>query len=251
MCYFEEEFCLLQELTATTMQNPNEDTEWNDVLRAKGILPQKEKEITEEDIVQMVESTVSKKVNGKGMDEMNLDELDELEDDEDERVLQEYRQKRIQEMKAAATAAKYGEVREISAEDYVEQVNRAGEGIWVVLHLYKQGIPLCTLINQHLSQLAGQFPATKFLKAISTTCIPNYPDRNVPTVFIYCDGTMKGQLVGPMTFGGMKLKKDELEWMLSQAGAVKTDLPEDPRHKVRDVMLSQLGGRADSDDDDW
>ena len=42
---------------------------------------------------------------------MNLDELDELEDDEDERVLQEYRQKRMLEMKAAAQAAKYGEVR--------------------------------------------------------------------------------------------------------------------------------------------
>ncbi len=27
------------------MQNPNEDTEWNDVLRAKGILPAKPKEL--------------------------------------------------------------------------------------------------------------------------------------------------------------------------------------------------------------
>ena len=26
------------------MQNPNEDTEWNDVLRAKGIIPEKPKE---------------------------------------------------------------------------------------------------------------------------------------------------------------------------------------------------------------
>jgi len=235
------------------MQNADEDTEWNDVLRAKGILPAKEKEITEQDIVQMVEDTVSRKVNGKGLDEMGLDELDELEDDEDEKVLLEYRQRRIQQMKAAAQAAKYGEVREISAEDYVEQVNRAGDGIWVVLHLYKQGIPLCTLINQFLSTLAGKFPATKFLKSISTTCIPNYPDKNLPTLFVYHEGSMKGQLVGPMTFGGMNLKADELEWMLSQIGAFKTDLESDPRHKVRDVMMSQLGGRRqeDSDEDDW
>ena len=27
------------------MQDPNEDTEWNDVLRAKGILPPKEKKV--------------------------------------------------------------------------------------------------------------------------------------------------------------------------------------------------------------
>ena len=49
------------------MQNPNEDTEWNDILRAKGIIPEKpkEKEITEEDIVSMVENTIQKKVDGK------------------------------------------------------------------------------------------------------------------------------------------------------------------------------------------
>ena len=34
---------------------------------------------------------------------------------------------------------KYGEVKEISAQDYVREVNQAGEGVWVVLHLFKQG----------------------------------------------------------------------------------------------------------------
>ena len=89
----------------------------------------------------------------------------------------------------------FGDVREISAQDYVEQVNKAGEGIFVVLHLYKQGIPLCALINQYLTQLASKFPTVKFLKSISTTCIPNYPDRNLPTIFVYYEGEMKSQLV--------------------------------------------------------
>ena len=66
-------------------------------------------------------------------------------------------------------------------------------------------IPLCSLINQYLTQLAAKFPATKFLKSISTTCIPNYPDRNLPTFFIYYEGDMKGQIVGPLQFGGMNL----------------------------------------------
>ena len=36
------------------MQNPNEDTEWNDVLRAKGILPpKKELEVDEDTVVQV------------------------------------------------------------------------------------------------------------------------------------------------------------------------------------------------------
>lgn len=41
------------------------------------------------------------------------------------------------EMKELASKARYGDVRDISAADYVEQVNQAGEGVWVVLHLYK------------------------------------------------------------------------------------------------------------------
>ena len=33
------------------MQDPNEDTEWNDVLRAKGILPPKEKKVFEHKLI--------------------------------------------------------------------------------------------------------------------------------------------------------------------------------------------------------
>ena len=45
------------------------------------------------------------------------------------------------EILAAQSKAKYGSVREISAVDYVDEVNKAGEGVWVVLHLYKTGYP--------------------------------------------------------------------------------------------------------------
>jgi len=73
------------------------------------------------------------------LEKKTLDELDELEDEEDERVLEEYRQKRIAEMKELANKSKYREVREISAEDYVREINNAGEDVWVILHLYKSG----------------------------------------------------------------------------------------------------------------
>ena len=47
------------------------------------------------------------------------------------------RRQRLQEMRAAQSKAKYGDVLEISKADYVREVNQAGEGIWVVLHVYK------------------------------------------------------------------------------------------------------------------
>jgi hypothetical protein len=42
------------------------------------------------------------------------------------------------ELKARTDKARFGEVRDITAVDYVQEVNKAGEGIMVVLHLYKQ-----------------------------------------------------------------------------------------------------------------
>lgn len=173
---------------------------------------------------------------------MTLEELQDNGDEfseEDERAIEMYRQQRLAEWKATQLKNKFGEVLEISGKDYVQEVTKAGEGL-LVLHLHKQGIPLCALINQHLSGLARKFPDVKFVKAISTTCIPNYPDRNLPTVFVYLEGDIKAQLIGPLVFGGMNLTRDELEWKLSKPGAIKKDLEENPRKPIEDTLLSSV-----------
>lgn len=229
----------------------NEDTEWNDVLRSKGIIPQKQKEaeITEDQIQAMIDETIQKRtdlVDGrKNMEDMNLDELDELEDSEDEEVLERYRQQRIAEMRAFAEKAKFGSVREIAGTDYVDEVTKAGEGIWVVLHLYANGVPLCSLIHHHMQSLALKFPQTKFLRSIATTCIPNFPEKNLPTIFVYHEGQMKKQFIGALELRGEKLTQDELEFMLGQTGAVPTEIKEDPKPRIKDKMFADLENHVD------
>ena len=49
------------------------------------------------------------------------------------------RQQRLAEWKATKLKSKFGEVLEISGKDYVQEVTKAGQGLWVILHLYKQG----------------------------------------------------------------------------------------------------------------
>uniref|UniRef100_A0A3Q2GUB0 Phosducin-like protein 3 n=1 Tax=Equus caballus TaxID=9796 RepID=A0A3Q2GUB0_HORSE len=253
------------------MQDPNADTEWNDILRKKGILPSKEslkeleKKAEEEEEQRVLQQSIV-----KTYEDMTLEELEDNEDEfneEDERAIEMYRQQRLAEWKATKLKNKFGEVLEISGKDYVQEVTKAGEGLWVILHLYKQGIPLshcflflfyriplCALINQHFSALARKFPDVKFIKAISTTCIPNYPDKNLPTVFVYLEGDIKAQFIGPLVFGGMNLTVDELEWKLSESGAIKTDLEENPKKPIEDALLSSVRcsvpTRRDSDSED-
>lgn len=243
------------------MQDPNQDTEWNDVLRAKGIIPPKvgasgDLEITEETLVGLIDQRIEDGKKEKNYEDMTLEEIDALEDDDDERVLQTYRQQRLNELQEKSKKAIFGDVREISAEDYKQQVNGAGEGIWVVLHLYKSGVPLCSLINQYLTSLSAKYPQIKFLKSVSTVCIPNFPDRNLPAIFCYFQGELKTQLIGPLAFGGMNLKMEDLEFRLHKGG-VPTDIEEDPRPKIEDVMMktlkqSNFNTEDDSEDDnDW
>lgn len=217
------------------------------MLRAKGILPpkQKEAEITEDQIQAMIDQAIEKRTDAadgrsKQIDDMTLDELDELEDSEDEEVLEKYRRQRMAEMRAFVDKAIFGSVREISGQDYVNEVTKAGEGIWVVLHLYANGVPLCALIHHHMQQLAIRFPQTKFLRSVATTCIPNFPEKNLPTIFVYFEGAMRKRFIGPFELRGEKLTLEELEYMLGQVGAVNTEVKEDPRPQIRDKMLADL-----------
>lgn len=182
----------------------------------------------------------------KELSNMNLDELDELEDSEDEAVLLEYRNKRIAEMRALSAKPSFGMVREISGQDYISEVNKAGEGIWVVLHLYDKGIPLCSLLNQYMSNIAQKFPFTKFLRSIGKTCIPNFPDKNLPSIFVYFEGQMRKQLIGPLEFRGTNLSIEEFEYIIGTTGAIETEIKEDPRQQVKDKMFAEL-----ADTNDW
>lgn len=177
---------------------------------------------------------------------MGLDELDELEDSEDEAILIEFRNKRIAEMKALASKSRYGSVREITGEEYVNEVNKAGDDVWVVLHLYARGVPFCALLNQYFNELAVKFPTVKFLRSIAQTCIPNFPEKNLPAIFIYHNGEIKKQFLGANDLRGPRCSVDELEYLLGKVGAIKTEITEDPRPVVQDVLFRDL-----NDNNDW
>eukprot|EP00042_Codosiga_hollandica_P027291 m.134609 g.134609 ORF g.134609 m.134609 type:complete len:235 (-) comp52443_c0_seq1:102-806(-) len=234
------------------MLDPEADTEWNDVLRAKGILPpkQKEAEITEDALVEMAEQAIAKlraqESGRKNVEDMTLEELDEWEDDEDEAVLEQYRQMRIAEMKASAARKRFGQIINISAPEYTLEINQAGSGIWVVLLLYKGENMLCRKLQAIFGRLTEKFPHTKFVQSISTNCIPNYPDANLPTVFIYYEGEMKKQFIGAGPWGGESVTVADVEWILGQIGAVETTMEENPRRShVKDALTSKLNYDSD------
>ncbi|NXG74828.1 PDCL2 protein, partial [Baryphthengus martii] len=225
--------------------DPNEDTEWNDILRHFGILPLKEKPKDEAEEIHL------QKEAEKSLEKMNLEELKEAEDDYDEadrKAIEMYRQQRLKEWYCLQRRQKYGELREICGEQYVKEVRNAPEDAWVIIHLYRSCIPMCLLVNERLSLLARKFPEVKFLKAVVNTCIPNYHDKCLPTILVYKTGEIKAQFIGVAECGGMYLKVEELEWKLAQVGAIETGLEENPRKDIVNMMTLSVQNTSARDD---
>ncbi|XP_055444588.1 phosducin-like protein 2 isoform X2 [Bubalus kerabau] len=221
-------------------RDPNEDTEWNEILRDFGILPPKEE--PKDEIEEMV-LRLQKEAMVKPYEKMTLAELKDAEDefdDEDMKAIEIYREKRLQEWKALKKKQKFGELREISGNQYVNEVTNAEKDVWVIIHLYRSSIPMCLLVNQHLSLLARKFPETKFVKAIVNSCIEHYHDNCLPTIFVYKNGQIEGKFIGIIECGGINLKLEELEWKLAEVGAIQTDLEENPKKAIVDVMVSSI-----------
>nr|XP_034967925.1 phosducin-like protein 2 [Zootoca vivipara] len=224
--------------------DPNEDTEWNDILREFGILPPKEE--VKDEVEEMV-LRLQKEAEVKPYEKMNLKQLKEAEDEfdeEDRKAVEMYRKRRLEELQKGQ---RFGELREISGEQYVKEVTNAQKGVWVVIHLYRSSIPLCVLINRHLSLLATKFPETKFVKAIANSCIENYHDSCLPTLFVYESGEIKGKFIGIRECGGANLTVEELEWKLAEVGALKTDLEENPKKELVDMMTSSVRNASIND----
>ncbi|KAM6071931.1 LOW QUALITY PROTEIN: phosducin-like protein 2 [Theristicus caerulescens] len=214
------------------MKDPNEDMEWNDKLRDFGILPPKD------DIEDMV-LHLHKEAEVKPYERMNPEESKEDENDFDEaddrKAIEMYRQQRLQEWKCLQRMQKYGELRELCGKQYVKEVTNAPEDVWVVIHLCRSSIPMCLLVNGHLSLLARKFPEVKFLKAIVNSCIQNYYEI-LPTILVYKTGEVKGRFIGAAECGGIYLKVEELEWTLAEVGAIETDLEENPKKDIMNMV---------------
>ncbi|KAI8324318.1 phosducin-like protein [Martensiomyces pterosporus] len=221
--------------------NPDEDTEWNDILRKHGILP-KQVKITQNDIYDQAVEMAQEEENRR-LEKLDIDELDELEDEEDDQILEHYRQQRMAEMRAQLEKEKFGELVQISEPDYKREVTEASKDTWIAVHLFRDSIPECKLMNRYLSELAQEYRSTKFVKIISVECIHNYPDANLPTLLVYGKGDMRGQLVRLDRFGGLRTKKKDVEGYLKGLGAI------DPSQK-RALPNADGGSSDDSDGED-
>nr|POE89954.1 phosducin-like protein 2 [Quercus suber] len=240
------------------VDDPNADTEWNDILRKHGVIPEKPPSPTpmiEEALTEARRLAYENRLEGK-----DLDELDELEDDEDEIFLDQYRQKRMNELATLQNASIYNQVYPVQKPDYSREVTETSQSsfVFVLLTSSTGTNPESQLMIELWRELARRFGDVKFCQMQANLCIEGYPDRNTPTVLVYKDGEIKKQIVTLQELAGTSTGMKDLEQVLVQLGAIrlgdsrlKRGAAEKADERHSSIRQSEMGKGDDGDDSDW
>jgi len=166
------------------------------------------------------------------LENRTVEELDKMleEDglaDEDEDAIVQYREQRRQEMLERQRGQRHGGVRQIAKSEYISEVNRAGDGVWVVLLLVEEGHNDCDALLRACTEAADRNPLIKFLTIKSTDAIENFPRDQLPKVLFYYEEKMQRQIDGMAAWGGKRPTCENIETALRRLGPLRGERKED------------------------
>jgi hypothetical protein len=222
-------------------------TEWEDIQVKMGNWKPREYVPTNEDIAQSNLEQVEQIEEYKGrtkeaLETMMLDKP-ELEDDDD--FLEQYRLKRLEELKKEKERPKFGTQLEIQRLEFEVQVSRAPPEAVVIITLYQNYNPESVKLVKILDNVAKRHPYVKFIKMVATKCIENYLDIDVPGILIYQGGDIKDKIIpAAPVFGGPQMNQDTVEFVLAMKHIIDMEFEHDPREKLQKMKINVLKGSS-------
>lgn len=198
-----------------------ETTQWEDLQRKFGNLPEKDAVWKPAAFSpRSVEKLQYERLDHAKDPESLEDMQDEFEEDS---FLETYRQIRLAQLKEAAKKQRYGTVSSIQRADFLREVTESSRDSWVVVLLNQEKILGCQVLLHCLRQLAEQYQHIKFISMLSTDCIPDYPNENLPTLLVYKDGQCKRTIVGLRTLGVDRISPESVAAGLNDVGPICTE----------------------------
>jgi hypothetical protein len=126
---------------------------------------------------------------------------------------------------------RFGTIYEITKDEWVREVTECSHTCHVLVHLYQDYVEDCRLMDDTLQIVAQKFKYVKILRIRSTQASENWPDSNLPTIFVYDKGQLAHTLSTLKDVGGKSMTAVDLEWWLATRKVVQSELEGNPRAK--------------------
>jgi hypothetical protein len=170
---------------------------------AKQLIQQKQqKELMEEfadmDAVGVLTKQKNERINKSECDDDD-NEYSDFDDDDDE-FLQEYKQRRLIEIHESAGKEQtkqrtFGDAIVIDRTEWQHHVNEDSIDVWVVVGLLSTyDSDRTAMMKKAIYELASTFAETKFVLISSHQAIPNWPEENLPSLFVYRHGVLQHEM---------------------------------------------------------
>lgn len=214
----------------------NVTSEWDDIHRKIGNyepLPveKSQAEHTKENLQKLEELTNPNRVLEEKINQIEAEESADSDlEDEDDQFFAEYKRKQLEKLgkgpntqldDQAPTKQVFRYVKEITAQEYVAEVNNAGDDTSVLLNFYQDYHKPSVKVNEVFSELANQFPSVKFLKSVATKCVPNFSDVNLPYILYYRNGQMIKAFLKSDVLEYRKITSETIAHMFAEGGVVE------------------------------
>lgn len=118
-------------------------------------------------------------------------------DDDDNDFMERYQQERLEQFRRAQQEKKqgFGDIFLIDRTEWKKHVNESSEQAWVVVCLTSSDQERTGFIERAIMELAQSKHTVKFVLIPAHQAIENWPEDNLPTLFLYRHGKMQTQLV--------------------------------------------------------
>ena len=153
-------------------------------------------------------------------------------------------------------------VRLITREEWTREVTKVSHTNPVLVLLTRENNADCYPLERVVEDLAYKYRAseTKFRRAEARHIIPNYPERNVPTIILYRNGDVVENIVGIEQFGGrngvnpetvkrrVRMTAKASEFLMDEREAEEKE--SERQRKIREERANGTNNNDEGDDDD-
>lgn len=147
-----------------------------------------------------------------------VDDEEDLDDDEDDDFQREFRQRRIEELRAAHQAPVFGQVKEVSAFQFLDEINDEDPRVFVVAHIYEHCVQACVHMNRCLEVVAKEHTGIKILRLEANKTPTGFDPVTLPVLVVYRAGDLHYSVLQVTEKLGNYFDASDIEWLLSEGG---------------------------------
>lgn len=142
----------------------------------------------------------------------------EEDSESEDEFVKAYRAERRRELRGTSSHPVFGAVREVTAFQLLDELDKEDIRVFVVVHVYDERVQCCRTMNRCIETLARSHSRVKFVRLPNAESPQQFDEIAFPVLSVYRAGDLCDTFVRTTDKLGESFTPDDVEWLLSPVG---------------------------------